>query len=63
MIQVEFSYEQLTEIYFALGQRVNQLIESKTNNDRSAQFNRLIDRQLERTNDALAIVTKELQIN
>ena len=63
MIQVEFSYEQLTEIYFALGQRVNQLIESKTNNDGSAQFNRLIDRQLERTSDALDIVTKELQIN
>ena len=63
MIQVVFSYEQLTEIYFALGQRVNQLIESKTNNDGSAQFNRLIDRQLERTSDALDIVTKELQIN
>jgi hypothetical protein len=58
MIEVEFTYEQLTEIYFALGQRVNQLIESKTNDDRSAQFNRLIDRQLERTNDALAIVEK-----
>lgn len=52
-----FNTDQLAEIYFALGHRVDQLIKSKGEAN-SAQMSRLIDRQLERTNEALAIVEK-----
>ena len=52
-----FNTDQLAEIYFALGHRVDQLIKSKSE-AHSAQMSRLIDRQLERTNEALTIVEK-----
>ena len=61
-----FTSDQLAEIYFALGDRVNQLIKSKgwiqvlPNDVRSGRYSRLVDRQLERTNQALAIVEKLL---
>lgn len=56
MTAPQFTTDQLAEIYFALGHRVNQLIESKNSKPISPQFSRLIDRQLERTNEALSIV-------
>lgn len=58
MVKAEFTYDQLAEIYYALGHRVNQLIDCKNNHEKSAQFDRLLDRQLERTNEALATVEK-----
>lgn len=57
MTKPQFTPDQLAEIYFALGHRVNQLIEFKSE-AHSAQMSRLIDRQLERTNEALAIIEK-----
>ena len=58
MLKTQFTDDQLAEIYFALGDRVNQLIKSKNTDGNSAQFDRLVHRQLERTNEALAIVEK-----
>lgn len=62
MIKTEFTNDQLAEIYFALGNRVNLLIDFKKNHEKAAQFEELINRQLQRTNEVLAIVEKIVSI-
>ena len=46
------------EIFYALSQRVNNLIELKKSVNEPHKLKDLIDRQLQRTNEALDIVEK-----
>ena len=58
MSQNKLNPDHYAEIFYALSQRVNNLIESKKSVNEPHELKDLIDRQLERTNEALYIVEK-----
>lgn len=67
MDKLTFTDNQLTEIYFALGDRVNQLTKSRgwlsalPDNAKTSRYHRLVDRQLEHSEKALATVIKIIE--
>ena len=62
-----FTDNQLTEIYFALGDRVNHLTKSMgwlsalPDNAKTSRYHRLVDSQLEQSKQALATVIKIIE--
>ena len=62
-----FTDNQLTEIYFALGDRVNHLTKSMgwfsalPDNAKMTRYQLLVDRQLEQSKQALALVVKIIE--
>ena len=58
MSQNKLNHDHYAEIFYALSQRVNNLIELKKSVNEPHKLKDLIDRQLQRTNEALDIVEK-----
>ena len=62
-----FTDNQLTEIYFALGDRVNHLTKSRgwlsalPDNVKTSRYRHLVDSQLEQSKQALEIVVKIIE--